>query len=337
MEKVKIIILFLWSLSGYAQIDDFKGVNFREADSIANHYKGEDLRNLPLLTHKLTATLPTEAAKFRAIYTWVSTNITNDFGGAAKNQRKRKKIINDDKALDEWNTLFKDKVFKKLLKDKKTVCTGYAYLVKELATIADIECRIIDGYGRTIDSNIGGPAFANHSWNAVKLNDKWYLCDATWSSGYINIPSYEFKQDYNQGYFLTRPELFVQNHYPLETKWLLLEQPPSLDSFLHAPLIYGEAFKHKIMPLMPNKMYFETVKQRKNKFALKIFKPFQLEDLRLEIVLGSTNKIIKVPKASINEHVLEFDYTFNGAGHYDFHIKVKDKVIATYLVKVKRK
>jgi len=337
VEKIKIIILFLYCYSSYAQIDDFKEINFQDADSIANRYRGEDLRNLPLLAHKLTAKLPSEAAKFRAIYTWVSTNITSDYNGAAKNQRKRKKMINDSKALDEWNRIFKVKVFKKLLRNKKTICTGYAYLVKELATLTNLECKIIHGYGRTIDTNIGDSAFANHSWNAVKLDGKWYLCDATWSSGYTDLPSYEFMQDYNEGYFLTRPDLFAKSHYPLETKWLLLDKQPSLDSFLYAPLIYGEAFKHKIMPLSPNKMYIETLKKRSTKFVLQVFKSFKIEDLRLEIVHGSTNNIVKVANASISGSTLEFDHIFNSTGYYDFHIKIKDQVIVTYLVKVKRK
>ena len=64
------------------------------------------------------------------------------------------------------------------------MCTGYAYLIKELCFLANIESEIIDGYARTVRSNIDALDMANHSWNAVKLNNKWYLCDATWSSGY---------------------------------------------------------------------------------------------------------------------------------------------------------
>ena len=65
------------------------------------------------------------------------------------------------------------------------MCTGYAYLIKEMCFIADLDCEIIDGYARAFDANVNGLESLNHSWNAVKLNNKWYLCDATWSSGYM--------------------------------------------------------------------------------------------------------------------------------------------------------
>jgi len=337
VEKIKIIIIFLFSLASYAQIDDFKEIEFYRADSIANAHKGENLDNLPLLAHKLTAKLSTDVEKFRAIYTWVSTNIDNDYSNAVKNQRKRKKILNNNNALNKWNTKFKTQVFKKLLKDKKTICTGYAYLVKELASIADIECEIVDGYGRLIDTNIGAPAIPNHSWNAVNLNNKWYLCDATWSSGYTNLPDYTFIHDYNEGYFLTTPELFAKNHYPLDTKWLLTESGLTLSNFLYSPLVYGDTFRHSVIPITPNTMYLETIKNKTNIFSLKVPEPFKIDDLKVEINNGSNSLITKPTKANIKKNILNFDYQFKSAGNYDFHVKLKDKVIVTYMIRVKRK
>ena len=337
MEKIKAIIVLLFSISSYTQIDDFKEIDFKKADSIANHYNGEKLDNLPLLTHKLTANLQSDAAKFRAIYTWVSTNIYGDHVSAVKNQKKRKKLINDSDALNEWNDKFKIKVFHKLLKDKKTICTGYAYLVKELSTIANIQCKIIDGYGRNIDNNIGELSVPNHSWNAVFLNDKWYLSDATWSSGYTQLPAYEFISDYNDGYFLAEPKLFVKSHYPLEEKWLLIKNKPSLEDFLYGPLVYGDTFKNSITPVSPATMYIETVKNDINTFTLKASKSFKIEELTLELSSGSTNRKAKPFNTSIINNTLTFDYQFKNTGRYDFHIKINDDIIATYMIKVKRK
>jgi len=337
VEKIKTIIILLFSISSYAQIDDFTAIDFTKADSIAIHYTGEKLDNLPLLTHNLTANLQSDVAKFRAIYTWVSTNIDGDHGSAAKNQRKRKKLINDSNALNDWNDKFKIQVFRKLLKDKRTICTGYAYLVKELATIADIECKIIDGYGRNIDNNIGELSIPNHSWNAVFLNDKWYLSDATWSSGYTQLPAYEFVSNYNDGYFLAEPKLFAKSHYPLEEQWLLIKKKPSLEDFLYGPLVYGDTFKNSITPVSPATMYIETLKSSNVTFTLEVSKSFKIEELELEISNGSTGRKAMPIKTSINSNILTFDYQFKGAGRYDFHIKLKDDVVVTYLIKVKRK
>ena len=169
-----------------------------------------------------------------------------------KVSRKRKKFKSDSISLLNWNKEYTQKVFKDLLKNKRTMCTGYAYLLKTMANIANIECKIIDGYGRNISANIGKLSAPNHSWNAVKLNKKWYLADATWSSGYTDLSSNTFVFDYNDGYFLTEPKLFAKNHFPLDKKWLQIsENNFSTDTFINAPLVYGETFKNEIIPTSP--------------------------------------------------------------------------------------
>ncbi|WP_041263622.1 hypothetical protein [Bernardetia litoralis] len=139
-----ILFLFITTLiqtKVQAQISDFENVNFRKADSVANHYKGESLKNLPLLSYNLTNSLPSQVEKFRAIYTWVSNNIENDYWGYVKNKQKRQQLQNDSLALYNWNKSFLPKVFEKLVKENKTLCTGYAYLIRELANMADINCE----------------------------------------------------------------------------------------------------------------------------------------------------------------------------------------------------
>jgi len=210
-----------------AQHTDFEFVDFTRADNIAKLNLEAELDNLPLLAHKLTYKLPSQVEQFRAIYTWVCLSIKGDMSLQRKVDEHRLKFKNDSTAFLKWNYEFKKLAFKKLLKQKKTMCTGYAYLIKELCYLAQIECVIVDGYGRSVRSNIKELEMANHSWNAVKLNTKWYLCDATWSSGYMNAYSI-FIQDYNEGYFLTTPSLFGKNHFPLEKKWCFYGKPKML-------------------------------------------------------------------------------------------------------------
>jgi len=167
-----------------------------------------------------------------------------------KNKQKRKKL-KDAEALKEWNKKFSALVFGTLLRKHKTICTGYAYLLKELAYHAGLSCVIIHGYGRTAQANIGGPGIANHSWNAVQLHNKWYLCDATWSSGAVDPEKAMFVKKYNDAYFLSDPSLFVRSHYPLDTTWLLLDDKPTLQEFLNRPLTYSTIFQYKIDRLLP--------------------------------------------------------------------------------------
>src|SRR5690606_27087132 len=105
----------------------------------------------------------------------------------------------DPEGLKEWNRKSHPRVLQTLLRQHKTVCTGYAFLVKELAYHAGITCEVIDGYGRTPQANIEGDGIPNHSWNAVQLNNAWYLCDATWSSGTNDPQQAKFIKKYNKG------------------------------------------------------------------------------------------------------------------------------------------
>ncbi len=316
----------------YAQIADFKHIDFTKADNIAKLNEGADLQNLPLLSYKLTSKLTTKVEKFRAIYTWVCTNISSDINQHNKVSYKRKKLKNDSIAFVKWNNEYKKKAFKKLLKYNKTMCTGYAYLIKELAFLADIECKIIDGYGRTVNSNIDTLETPNHSWNAVKLNNKWYLCDATWSSGYLNENSI-FIKDYNDGYFLTNPILFAKNHYPLHQKWLLNKETTST-TFTDAPLVYGEAFKYKIISLTPSKMNVEVQKNEEVAFKFKSLKNIPINKLALVIFLGSNEKKFNIYNIKNEKGILTFKNKFKRKGFYDVHLKIGDDIVATYTVEV---
>ena len=204
MKSIFFFISFFIINSSIAQISDFKDIDFNAADNVAKLHSGADLNNLPLLAHNLTIDLPSDVEKFRAIYTWVCNNIDGDPKQDNEVIEKREEFKNDSVALLKWNNSFKKIAFNKLFKQKKTMCTGYAYLIKELSFLADIECEIVDGYGRTTSTNADQLELTNHSWNAVKLNDKWYLVDATWSSGYFDDYNV-FINEYNDGYFLTDP------------------------------------------------------------------------------------------------------------------------------------
>ena len=218
MRKLLIILLFTFGQLS-AQKSDFKDISFKKADNIATLLKGEELNNLPQLAFKLTSKLNTDAERFRAIYFWVCHNIKNDLDLMKKNERNRTKLKNDTIQLNNWNKKFKKEVFHMLSTKKKTLCTGYAYLVQELASLAGLECEIINGYGKT-NKSFKYIKMPNHSWNAVKLNGKWYLSDATWSSGFID-DRYLFKFNYNNDYFLMKPKDFANEHRPIDIKWYL--------------------------------------------------------------------------------------------------------------------
>lgn len=217
MVKLVLCGWFVWiSASLHAQLADFK-VSFEKADSVAQAHAHHSLQNIPLLAFHLTSTLPTEVEKFRAIYKWVCTNVQSDYHLYITNQLKQKKWANKPAKLAAWNRSFSRDVFKKLLREQKTVCTGYAYLVCELANHCRLPCKIINGYAHTNECDFNSKSIANHSWNSIKLNGKWYMCDPTWSSGTVNATTGDFHLNYNNKYFLLDSSLFNSNHHAIDT------------------------------------------------------------------------------------------------------------------------
>lgn len=194
---------------------------YAKADSVAAVYAGHSLDHLPLLAYRLTGSLATSKEKYRAIYVWVCRNIENDYPAFLRNRRQRAKHKNQPKALEAWNRKFSEDVFTTLRTKRKTVCTGYAYLMQSLAQLAGIRCVIIHGYAITALSPRAGEP--NHSWNAVYLEGRWYLTDATWGSGAVDVRTGTFIPRFSDQYFLADPEEFAIRHQPLDSAWMRLQ------------------------------------------------------------------------------------------------------------------
>jgi transglutaminase/protease-like cytokinesis protein 3 len=203
-------ILLVSGLSIHAQVSDFAGTDFSKADSVAELYVAHSLKDLKGLADKLTAPLCTEQEKFRAIFKWVCNNIEVDYALVVINKRKRTQLSGP--RLDRWNERFNATVFRTLLHKNKTICTGYAYLIRELAYHAGLSCSIMNGSARPGGIGTTGSLIVNHSWNLILLNGKWYYCDATWASGIFNRTTNQFVKRFNDKYFLTEPSLFSQEH-----------------------------------------------------------------------------------------------------------------------------
>ncbi|SDG94920.1 transglutaminase domain-containing protein [Winogradskyella thalassocola] len=335
--KIFLFILpFIFVTQTYAQISDFDHLDFKKSDSIALVYKNEGLYNLPQLAFQLTSTLDTDAERFRAIYRWVCNNISNNYSLYLKHKRKTERFKNDSLKLKNWNDDFRKKLFNKLLKDQSTICTGYAYLVKELAQLAHIDCEIVQGYGRVSTTDLEKLDQPNHSWNAVKLNNKWYLCDPTWASGIPDPKTNRFTFQYNDGFFLTNPKLFAVNHFPVEEKWWLLDKTiPSFKSFLASPVIYGNAYTYLNRHVLPKKMHHTIIPFDKITFEYQVKPSVRIKDITLQIDNGFNTWKTKPHATSLNKTSLIIEYQFKTLGFYDVHFFINDDLISTYTVKVK--
>ena len=114
----------------------------------------------------------------------------------------------------------------KFFQSKTTVCAGYANLFTRMLKAMNYNeenIKNITGYakGGGYDVNTEQEKLkADHEWNAVKINGKWCLIDATWDAGETNYT-----------YFCTDPKCFVRDHLPEKTENQFLDKTIDLPTF----------------------------------------------------------------------------------------------------------
>lgn len=211
-----------------------------------------------ILSQKLTSNYITDLEKVRSIFRWITENIaykTRTYvasrRGALRHHVEVEDTLIDSKPLNERIAL-------QVLKNKEAVCDGYSRLFKVLCDYAGIRCEIITGYARTNIDKMGSQFKSNHRWNAVLLDSAWYLLDATWASGYITYTGNEFIKAFDNYYFLTSPENFIRDHYPEDSRWTLLAEPPTLREFYRTPFKHSAFNKYSIVSFTPAKGIIEA-------------------------------------------------------------------------------
>ncbi len=242
--------LILFSSSCFSQTSkkNFSAIDWRAEDINSN--------SPDTLAQLLTASYTTQLDKVRSIFIWITEHIeynTLRFQPYIK--------YHDDGIESEEDSLpglrpLDERVARIVLKRRQTVCEGYSRLFKTLCDFAGIKSEIICGYAR---SNSGSKKFqCNHNWNAVMIDSNWYLLDATWASGYLSFSGTQFIRDYNDYYFLTPPKYFIEDHYPEDVKWTLLNDPPTLNEFKNSPFKQSAFNRHNIISYAPLKGIINT-------------------------------------------------------------------------------
>lgn len=178
------------------------------------------------LADKITAPFKSDSEKVRAIYYWMTQNIAYD----CKAFHSASFSVNADQAD------FDNKRILKTLSIKKGVCNDYSLVFARLCKYKKIPCEVVTGYALTSKPynilKIQGDATTNHAWNAVKVNNKWYLLDVTWASGHVDNRVSKFTRKRNDFYYLTPPEDFIRDHHPAESNWQLLDKPLNMKAFI---------------------------------------------------------------------------------------------------------
>ncbi len=219
--KTLLLLIFLVSAHiGFSQ-------DYTVVDSIVNNYP-EEFESIKNFAAKIDSDFTSDIDKTRAAFYWVSNHIEYDYQ-SANSPRISDNLYtyNDETQLEDIQREYAENV----LRTKSAVCEGYSQLLKFTLTELQIKCEVISGYAKTEITEIGKiKSETNHAWNAVFLNNKWQLMDATWSTE-------NFLKKEN-AYFLIKPENLILSHFPEAKKWQLLKKPISKFAFFYGPIIH---------------------------------------------------------------------------------------------------
>ncbi len=248
--KVSFLFLFIYITGAYA--GDFENVD-KYARSV---HKSGDYKQL---VHKLTDRFTDEKDKVRAIYVWITDNIKYDWNKFEHNLKKgRYHIKGRSKAeILQIKKKIKERKINDVYRTGKGVCEDYSLLFKAMCDAIGIKSVIITGKIRSNPKAIGiFPYRYKHAWNGVRINDSWYLIDATWGAGYVEKG--RFHKKFEDAFFMTNPEIFIISHYPDQPKWQLIKTPVSKKEFAEFAYIFAGFYEKNILNFYPRKGIFNT-------------------------------------------------------------------------------
>ena len=178
------------------------------------------------LARYLTTPAQNDSDKIRAIFRWVTANISYD---------TKAYFVGSPHSGESGN----------ILKDRTAVCDGFSSLMESLGEAAGLRIVKISGHAKGYGYQIGDKMTGapDHAWNAVWLHGRWQLLDATWGAGYMDEKG-RFIRQFEPYYFLPSPLDLIDTHFPEEARWQLLEPAITKAQFEALPFIKPAWYHH---------------------------------------------------------------------------------------------
>ena len=202
---------------------------------------------------------------------------------------------------------------------RKTVCSGYSRLFKELLiamNYTESKIKNIEGYSKGESYSPFNPPESNHEWNAVEINGKWCLIDTTWDA-----------QKTSEYYLCTPPKCFVRDHLPLSDNSLqFLENPISLETF-HQSVLTKEGFCKYNVEIIEDK----AVNNFCGRGKITIKYNLNQENARAYLTISPLSGE-KYPENFVNniENGFEVDISVNEAGKSEFFVLLNNSYIGEF-------
>ena len=230
--KHLIVLFSLISITAFSQ-------NFDKVDAIVLEYPR--FSKVENFAKRIETDFTKDIDKARAAFFWLAKNIRYNLR-ILYNPKKRSyffKYSSEEEKQQKMQALI-DNLVNKAFRNKTGVCEEYAQSFKKICDLLQIEAAVIKGYVRNNSKEIGIiPNSSNHAWNAVKIDGKWLLLDATWAAGY----EYNGKwiRKFNNFYFDVSASKIFKTHFPEESIWVLRFGRINIQEFFNQP-IYSSTY-----------------------------------------------------------------------------------------------
>ncbi|TRX04148.1 transglutaminase domain-containing protein [Flavobacterium gawalongense] len=205
MKNIYLILSFFFTLLSFGQVN----AGYALIDKKMSNISTSSTNSTEAIANYINANFKTDADKIRAVFYWTASNISYDVANMF--------TVNFNETPQEQ--------IMKTLKTKKGVCIHYAEVFNDISNKIGIQSYIIEGYTK----QYGKVANLAHAWCAAKIDDKWYLFDPTWGSGYVN--NGKFLKKLNENYFKAEPTKLISSHIPFDYLWQFLNYPITNNEF----------------------------------------------------------------------------------------------------------
>lgn len=218
---------------------------FKELDEDVFKVAESEQKTFTELVMKLTQHCLTDLQKARAIFRWITVKDLNvlEFDENAD--------MNTDTPMG-------------LLRGIKFGTETYHTLFMRLCSYAGLACVEIKGHSKSVGYEPGmkirEDTFQN-TWNAVLIDGDWWPVQCNWGARHLVLdkdarakPATSAKgkkQDkiryqYDEHYFLTDPDEFIQEFWAQDPEWQLLERPITLEEFEAMPFVRSVFFHYAL-------------------------------------------------------------------------------------------
>ena len=190
------------------------------ADSLARSIPSRITGSPEDFAHYLKEHFSGEKERVEALFSWLGSNISYD--------------ISQVESMSQYESI--DNLVSYTLKNKKSVCQGYAEVFTAVCNRMGIQALTVHGYNR-IDGRL--KTELGHAWNLARIDGRWYLFDPTWGSGYLENGRY--KKSFDAFFFMAPPDSLIESHMPFDPIWQLREYPCTHNQFIEGG-IHGNIY-----------------------------------------------------------------------------------------------